>query len=119
MVPQAGKLGIRELSPAEVVRIVKWRFRICGYIFNLGAIWLGLGAVVLALGALYHRRQDMDATWMAIAIVLEAVGLAIFTLGLAMTFAMYRCPVCDTYLSRFRPDKLRCSSCNAQVRQAE
>jgi rRNA maturation protein Nop10 len=33
-----------------------------------------------------------------------------------MTFALYRCPVCDHYLSKFRPNKEKCAHCGAKVR---
>jgi hypothetical protein len=33
------------------------------------------------------------------------VGLGLFTAAFAMTLAIYRCPVCDKYLNKYRPDK--------------
>jgi hypothetical protein len=46
----------------------------------------------------------------------ELIGLGIFMSGFAITLAIYRCPVCDHYLSKFRPDKTKCAHCGARVR---
>ena len=44
------------------------------------------------------------------------IGVAINTVGFAITLAIYRCPACDTYLGRLRKDKLRCPGCDAKVK---
>jgi hypothetical protein len=103
-----------DLQPEEIIRAVKMRFRICNYLFNTGGIWIGIGGILNLLSAFSNDRSYSE-----IAFVIMAIGIAIFTAAFALTLAIYRCPVCDTYLSRFRPDKLRCPSCNAQVRESK
>ena len=100
-----------DMPPEEIIRSVKMRFRICNYLFNTGAIWLGLGII---LGLIFKNRSDFE-----FAIEMTMPGVAIYTIALALTLAIYHCPVCDKYLSRFRPDKLRCPQCNAQVRESK
>jgi hypothetical protein len=86
------------------------RFRICNYLFNTGALWClaGYGGVILTRGA----GKDIELICGAIALV----GAGIFTCAFALTLAIYRCPACDKYLSRFRPDKTKCPGCGVQVR---
>jgi hypothetical protein len=103
----------RYLTPDEILGIVKWRYRICNYLFNAGAIWMAAGISVLLMMVLFNVRLN-GLFWFA-----EATGCAVFTVAFTLTLAIYRCPVCDTYLSRFRPDKLRCPNCNAQVKEAQ
>jgi hypothetical protein len=105
-----------DLPPEEIIRRVKFSYRICSYLFNTGAIWLGLGGA-LNFYAIFHDRSASEdpLIWMTV-IVLILIGTAIFTLAFAVTLAIYRCPVCDKYLSRFRADKLRCPSCDAKVK---
>jgi len=103
-----------DLQPEEIIRSVKTRFRACNYLFNTGAIWLGVGAILNLLSAISNDRSYFE-----FAFVIMMIGTAIFTAAFALTLAIYRCPVCDTYLSRFRKDKLRCPSCNAQVKESK
>ncbi|HEY6466909.1 MAG TPA: hypothetical protein VIY69_13000, partial [Candidatus Acidoferrales bacterium] len=35
----------------------------------------------------------------------EVIAAGIFSTAFAFTLAIYRCPICDKYLSRFRPRK--------------
>jgi hypothetical protein len=93
-----------------VLKEVRWRYRICNYLFTLGAMWWAAGYG----GGLFARKPgaDIGLIWMMIALV----GFGIFSAAFAMTLAIYRCPVCDKYLSRFRPDKTRCAGCGARVR---
>src|SRR5271155_225596 len=95
----AGEIIRRALSDDEILSAVRWRFRICNYFFNLGAAWLLLGIVAVPLGDAFHA----DATFNGLAFVVELIGLAIFSSAFVLTLAIYRCPVCDKYLSRFRP----------------
>ena len=97
-----------DMQPEEIIRIVKVRFRICNHLFNIGGIWMGLGVI---LGLIFNNRFDF-----VIAFQIKIIGFAIFMVAFAMTLAIYRCPVCDTYLSRFRPDKLHCPCCDAKVK---
>jgi hypothetical protein len=78
-------------------------------LFRLGAIWMVIG---LLEGAFPHLAQWAELPPETVLLI----GLAILTSGGAMTFAIYRCPVCDSYLSRFRPDKHQCAHCGVRVR---
>jgi hypothetical protein len=111
-----GNFGRRELAPEEIIRVVKERFRICNYLFRLWACWL-VGALVVtvlpdAIG--FNLVGDSQLVF----VVLITVGAAIFACAMALTFALYRCPVCDKYLSRFRSDKFHCARCGAQVKES-
>jgi len=100
------------LSEEEVFRAVRWRFRICNYLFTLGAIWMVVGII----GLLFEGELHWDAGSGDIPFVTELIGLGIFATAFALTLPIYRCPVCDKYLSRFRPRKEYCPSCGTQVR---
>jgi len=100
-----------DLQPDEIIRSVKMRFRICNYLFNTGTIWIGIGAILNVLPAISNDRSYSE-----IASVVMVIGFAIFTAAFALTLAIYRCPVCDKYLSRFRTDRLCCPGCNARVK---
>jgi ssDNA-binding Zn-finger/Zn-ribbon topoisomerase 1 len=93
-----------EMTAEQVILEVRTRYRICNRFFTAGAcIW--------ALGMLAHALTQRSL-WLGIAYA----GLAIFFVGVGLTVAIYRCPVCNKYLSRFRPDKRKCPNCGAQVR---
>ncbi|MGB7984910.1 MAG: hypothetical protein WCF54_07100 [Terracidiphilus sp.] len=94
-----------EMRPEEIICAVKMRFRICNYLFKTAFIWFGVGVI---FGPIFNYHSDSEIAMM--------IGTAIFTLAFALTLAIYRCPVCDTYLSRFRPNKLHCPNCNAKVK---
>jgi hypothetical protein len=98
------------ITGEDVIQEVRMRFRICNYLFNTGALWClaGYGGVILTRGA----GKDIELICGAIALV----GAGIFTCAFALTLAIYRCPACDKYLSRFRPDKTKCPGCGVQVR---
>src|ERR1043165_8673719 len=83
----------------EIIRSVKLRFRVCNYLFRLGAIWFLVGAT-LSVFPLSIEPWVPDAV--------EITGGGIFLAAFAVTLAIYRCPVCDRYLSRFRPRKDQC-----------
>jgi len=100
------------LSEEETLRAVRRRFRICSYLFKLGAVWMGIGIIGLMFADTFHS----DATFYNIPFVIELVGFGIFSAAFVLTLAIHRCPVCDKYLSRFRPRKEYCPSCGAQVR---
>ena len=91
------------LAQEEIVEAVRKRYRTCNYLFTLGAIWVGAGGLI----SLFTRQ---------LGIMVGLVGLGIFTGAFAVTLAIYRCPACDRYLSRFRPDKEKCAHCGARVR---
>jgi len=104
----------RTLSEGEVIRAVRWRFRICNYLFNLAAMWFLIGAMGLWVSA-----SHADATDNEIPVVMELIGSGIFSVAFVLTLAIYRCPVCGKYLSRFRPRKEYCPSCGAKIKEAK
>ena len=111
----AEKVLRRSLSEDEVLSAVRWRFRICGYLFRLSFAWLFLG-LALAVVLNSHRSGPFDdAVWIAT----ELVGVGIFSTAFVLTLAIYRCPVCDKYLSRFRPRKELCPSCGAKIQESK
>jgi hypothetical protein len=94
------------MTDDEIIKAVRWRYRICNYLFRLGIIWFVIGA---ALEMLHYKTE-----WPPITV--QMVGAGIFTSAAALTLAIYRCPVCDHFLSRFRPKKEQCQHCGAKVR---
>jgi hypothetical protein len=94
------------LTDPRVVASVRWRFRICNYLFNLAGAWLLLGALV--------RLFDHEDTMIFTAILVT--GFGIFWSACALTLAIYRCPVCDKYIRRFRPSKEHCGACGVTIR---
>ena len=96
------------MTEEEIIKAVRWRYRICHYLFRLGAIWILTGAVVTLLAIRYE--------WDWPRYTLELIGLGIFTSAFALTLAIYRCPVCDYHLSKLWPYKARCAHCGAKVR---
>jgi hypothetical protein len=96
----------------EIMRSARWRFRICNYLFNLSAVWMAVGLVGFAMVGISHEKEIATA----LPFTLELIGMGIFSAAFALTLAIYRCPVCDKYLSRFRPRKEYCPSCGAKVR---
>ncbi len=92
----------------DVIAMVRSRYRICNYLFRLGIGWFMVG---VTLDALPHQ---LGLTWNAS--MVELVGGGIFTAAAALTFAIYRCPVCDHFLNRFRPRKDQCGNCGAKIR---
>ncbi len=95
------------MTDEEVIRTVKVRYRVCNYLFRLGIIGFVVGAV---LGNLSLPMDKWIPDGIAIA------GAAVFLSAFAVTLALYRCPVCDRYLSRFRPRKDQCPQCGAKIR---
>jgi hypothetical protein len=95
----------------EVLKSVRLRYRVCNYLFRLGITSLVLGAIGENAGASMH----MDASTLQLFMMTEVVGAGIFLSAVAVTLAIYRCPVCDKYLSKFRPRKEFCPSCGAQI----
>ena len=96
------------MTDEEIIKAVRWRYRICNYLFRLGVIWI----LVAVVGGILAPRFGWD--WPQITI--ELIGLALLMSGGAMTLAIYRCPACDRYLNKYRPDKERCTHCGAKVR---
>ncbi|PYY19392.1 MAG: hypothetical protein DMG62_24660 [Acidobacteria bacterium] len=69
------------MTEEEVLKAVRWRYRICNYLFRLGIIWLLFGVVQ---GFLPNVPNWMD--WLPDSTLL--IALAIFTTAVAMTLAI-------------------------------
>jgi hypothetical protein len=113
MLSQIENSAHRDLSPAEVIRQVKERFRVCRYLFAVAAIWVVAGALLyfLWLGFDYSSPH-----FRLVSFVVQFVGYAALSIAFVVQVAIYRCPVCDTYLGRKLKDKLHCPTCNARVK---
>jgi hypothetical protein len=37
------ELGETNVNDEDVIKAVRWRYRICNYLFNLGAAWFAVG----------------------------------------------------------------------------
>lgn len=96
------------MTDEEIIGTVRRRYRICNYLFRLGLGWLGIGVAARSL------QVDLGS-WGFPNDALEPIGFAIITAALALTFAIYRCPACDRYLSRFRRDKKHCANCGVRA----
>lgn len=94
------------MTEEQIIKAVRLRYRICNYLFRLGIAWFVIGAI---LGMLHYLAEGQSSA-------MEMVGAGIFTAAATLTLALYRCPVCDHYLNRFRPDKEKCAHCGAKVR---
>ncbi|HLK54297.1 MAG TPA: hypothetical protein VKU42_12640 [Candidatus Angelobacter sp.] len=99
------------IDATAVIKEVRRRYRICNYLFKTGAAWIFAGYAI----ALFTKFQPR---WNQLWFVVVTVGFGIFTAAFALTLAIYRCPVCDKYLSRYRPDKRKCPQCGTQVRES-
>jgi hypothetical protein len=97
------------VNEEEVIRAVRWRYRICNYLFRLGFGWIIVGIAMSLLSSLKSLGEIVGTV--------ELIGLGIFSSAFVLTLAIYRCPVCDHLLSRFRPQKDFCPHCGAKVRQ--
>lgn len=94
------------MTEEEVINAVRFRYRTCNYLFRLGIAWFAIG---VTLGILHYLTEEQST-------VVEIVGAGVFTAAFAMTLAIYRCPACDHYLNKFRPNKEKCAHCGAKVR---
>ena len=111
----AGEMIRRALSEDEILSAVRWRFRICGYLFRLSFAWLFASLAFAFVLNSHGSGPAEDASWFAMTLV----SVAIFSAAFVLTLAIYRCPVCDKYLSRFRPHEELCPSCGAKIREAK
>ena len=102
----------RDLAPAEVIRQVYERFRVCRYLAVAAALRIGAGAILY----LFWIGFDHANSHLRLAsFVLQMIGYSAFSIAFAVQLAIYRCPICDAYLGRMK-DKLHCPRCNAQVK---
>jgi hypothetical protein len=99
------------VNDEDVIKVVRLRYRVCNYLFTLGAAWYAIGAI---LGLILRSANALHARYASV--VAEVVGAGIFSAAFAVTLAIYRCPVCDHFLSRFFPRKDQCQHCGAKVR---
>lgn len=97
-----------DLPESEIVAKVRFRYRVCHYLFNLAGLWLLAGYVGLGLS----RVEDMRILFT----VVMVTGVGIFTVAMALSYAVYRCPACDKFIRRFRPSKEHCGACGAKIR---
>jgi hypothetical protein len=95
-----------QIAEADVIQEVRRRYRICNRLFTIGAFLCAFG---MCANAVSSRPVWLVIGW---------TGVAIFFFAFVLTLAIYRCPVCNKYLSKFRPDKTKCAACGAQVREA-
>src|SRR6185437_3767730 len=100
------KMPQAEITTEQVILEVRRRYRICNRFFTVGACIWALGLMANAI--------TQRALWLGVAYA----GIAIFFVGAGLTVTIYRCPVCNKFLNRFRPDKRKCPNCGAQVRDA-
>jgi hypothetical protein len=114
MLSQTANPAYRDLAPAEIIRLVKERFRIYRYLLGAATVWIVVGAFLYFfwLGFDYANPRLQPVSF-----VLQTVGYAALSIAIAVKLAIYRCPVCDVYLGRKLKDKLHCPRCNAQVRE--
>jgi hypothetical protein len=73
-----------------------------------------LGIVLGQILLFVLHSPDVYALCAVLAVGITGAG--IFSAAFALTLAIYRCPVCDRFLSRFRPRKDQCGHCGAKVR---
>jgi hypothetical protein len=95
----------------EILKAVRLRYRICNYLIRLGMLSLTGSAVGESISSSMHAAPSTVQFFM----MTEVVGGGIFLSAIAVTLAIYRCPICDKYLSKFRPRKEYCPSCGVQV----
>ena len=95
------------MTSEEIIRSVQLRFRACNYLFRLGAIFL-------LVGVAFEILRWSSSEWIPFSI--ELTGAGIFFSAFVLTLAIYRCPVCDHYLSRFRPRKDQCPHCETKIK---
>jgi hypothetical protein len=98
------------VNDEDVIKSVRLRYRICNYLLTLGAAWILIGQIL----RLVLRSADVYALYAVVVVMISGAG--IFSAAFAVTLAIYRCPVCDRFLSRFRPRKDQCGHCGAKVR---
>jgi len=98
------------MSDEDVVKAVRYRYRVCNYLLVLGLTWNLAGLILRPL--LSSAGVDSQSGLLSF----QITGGGILAAAFAVTLAMYRCPVCDHYLSRFRSRKDQCGNCGAKVR---
>jgi hypothetical protein len=103
----------RELAPDQIIRIVKERYRVFRYLMVVAGIWVLCGGLMyfVWLGLAYS-----NSSLRMVAFVLQMAGLLTMTIALAVQRAIYRCPVCDTFLGRKLKGKYFCPNCDTQVK---
>ena len=93
----------------QVIAIVRLRYRVCAYLFNLGWLTILAGFTGVLYAESVHQQQIIFT-------MITVVGFGILASAFAVTLAIYRCPVCDRFISRFRPKKELCKHCGVKIR---
>ena len=93
---------------------MRWRFRACSYLFNVGAVWILCGTLLNLLVRLVADRRTQEE-FSPIWFTLSMVGFGITSAGFALSLAIWRCPVCDKFLRR--TDRYICGKCGATIRE--
>ena len=94
----------------QTLRSFRNRYRVCRYLFTTSGVWL-LAGVLSFFASFVATDRDVMRLFVRGFEASEAIGFAVFTIALAVTFAFYRCPLCDAFLNPLRADKIRCPSC--------
>lgn len=115
MLEQAELNAHREPSPVETVRCAEFRRRICVSLFKTAWIWFLVGWLSFVCMFIPNTRGPARILANVFAWT-NLIGIAVFSVALAASFAINRCPACDAYLGWFRKDKFHCPNCDAQVR---
>ncbi|HVR11642.1 MAG TPA: hypothetical protein VMW75_26600 [Thermoanaerobaculia bacterium] len=92
---------------------MRWRFRACSYLFNLGGIWFFVGTMLNLLLRFLPSRAVHEESFI-FAFVITFIGFGIFSAAFALSRAIYRCPVCDKPLARI--DRYNCGRCGTKIR---
>ena len=96
------------MNDEDVIKAVGLRYRIGKCLISSAICWSAGGQI------LRHFAPDSlrDSPY---CIGILVTGWAMYVIAFAVTFAIYRCPVCDHFLKRFRPRKDQCGHCGAKV----
>ena len=97
------------MNDEDVIKAVRLRYRICNYLLTPAICWNAFWRILRHFGP----DSVSDTPFYAAFVV---TGWAMLTVAGAVTLAIYRCPVCDHFLKRFRPRKDQCGHCGAKVR---
>ncbi len=95
-------------TESEIIKTVRWRYRVYRYLQITGSIWTVVGSLLLlyATGTANNPlRYCSFATF--------TVGVGISTACYAVCLAIYRCPACDR---RLNPRKELCPGCGVEIR---
>jgi hypothetical protein len=98
------------IETARVIAAVRKNRRLCKYLYRAAVAWIAVGA----FGTIYCTMLG-SMPWRIAFTTMEFIGFGIISVAAAVTQAINRCPLCDTYISRFRKNKSTCGSCGMQI----